>query len=298
MDKNSSMQEMAAHAAPIRPAIALANWYQFQRGEKILLERVESRFFLWCRSGAGSLKVNDKTFNMQAGDWIFMPWGHRLLYGASAPDPFFVGGVHIIPRCLAKLSQPPAVPHSRLDPLAGCSSRRDALLPGLEGIVAGRSDPRTSRLLLLASYVIEVFQDEWRTQGADALAGRLLAEIRRESGKSPAPARPRPQALVRMRDFAMAHLASPVRLDDMLRIGGCAPTTAHRLFVAFEGMPPMRWLMLRRLDQAVRLLCTTSLRITEIARACGFDDPFHFSRAFRNHHGLSPIHYRRAHPRF
>lgn len=280
-----------------RAAISLANWYQFQSAETVFQEYVESRFFLWCRSGAGRVEVNEREFDMHPSDWIFMPWGHRLLYRAAATDPFSVGGVHIIPKCMEGPVKQPAVAHSPNDELAGCPSRADGSLPGLDGIVAGRADIHASRLLLLASYIVELFQDEWQTRGADDLAERLIAEIRRESGKTLAGARPRPQALIRMHDFAMAHLSSPIQLDDMLRVGKCGPTTAYRLFMEFEGMPPMRWLTISRLDLAARLLCTTSLQIGEIARAVGYEDPFHFSRAFRNHHEVSPSQYRRSHPR-
>ena len=207
-----------------------------------------------------------------------------------------VGGVHIIPLCRDDSARAPAVSHSRRDALAGCSSRKDALLPGIEGIVAGRSEPLTSRLILLASYVVELFQEEWQTHGADKLAECLLEEIRRESRRSTSPARPRPQALTRMQLFAMSHLSSPLSLEDLLRVAGCSPTSAHRLFLEFEGLPPMRWLMIRRLEQAARLLCTTSLQVGEIAGEVGFEDPFHFSRAFRTRYSLSPSHFRRAHP--
>ena len=48
------------------------------------------------------------------------------------------------------------------------------------------------------------------------------------------------------------------------------------------------------LEQAVRLLSTTSLTAGEIASACGFYDQSSFTRQFRSVLGLTPGAYRRS----
>ena len=49
-----------------------------------------------------------------------------------------------------------------------------------------------------------------------------------------------------------------------------------------------------RLDHAASHLLRTSATITECAALCGYADVYHFSRAFKRVHGLSPQAYRRA----
>ena len=49
-----------------------------------------------------------------------------------------------------------------------------------------------------------------------------------------------------------------------------------------------------RFESAKQLLLVKDLRISEVARAVGFDDPSHFSRLFRRIGGLSPRQYRRG----
>jgi AraC family transcriptional regulator, transcriptional activator of pobA len=50
----------------------------------------------------------------------------------------------------------------------------------------------------------------------------------------------------------------------------------------------------RRFAEARRLLADTSLAVDEIARHVGFRDASYFARAFRTHHGTSPLGWRRA----
>ncbi len=49
-----------------------------------------------------------------------------------------------------------------------------------------------------------------------------------------------------------------------------------------------------RLQYACELLHDTKLQISEVARRCGYDSVFSFSRAFRNVFAISPSHYRRT----
>jgi hypothetical protein len=48
-------------------------------------------------------------------------------------------------------------------------------------------------------------------------------------------------------------------------------------------------------QQVCRLLIETSASISEIAKACGFDDEFYFSRCFRRQFGSPPRTYRKEH---
>lgn len=66
----------------------------------------------------------------------------------------------------------------------------------------------------------------------------------------------------------------------------------RRLFQLFATMPPGRYLLECRLLKAEKLLISDSLRVNEIARLCGFDDAFHFSRIFKKYRALAPLDFR------
>jgi len=58
---------------------------------------------------------------------------------------------------------------------------------------------------------------------------------------------------------------------------------------------PSQYIMALKLNKAANLLLNTDDKIKEIAEQVGFGDPYHFSKNFKQFHGLSPNHYRKAH---
>jgi len=46
---------------------------------------------------------------------------------------------------------------------------------------------------------------------------------------------------------------------------------------------------------AKTMLNSTENSVTEIAKSCGFDNVYYFSRTFRIHEGISPSEYRNRH---
>jgi AraC-like DNA-binding protein len=67
------------------------------------------------------------------------------------------------------------------------------------------------------------------------------------------------------------------------------------LFKKYCHISPSQYIMGLKLNKAGNLLLTTEDKIKEIANQVGFDDPYHFSKNFKQFHGLSPNHYRKAH---
>lgn len=67
-----------------------------------------------------------------------------------------------------------------------------------------------------------------------------------------------------------------------------------REFREYYGLSPGRWLLDRRLACSAQLLAATNLSVTEIVFECGFEQPSHFSRAFKEKFGQTPSEYRGA----
>ncbi len=64
------------------------------------------------------------------------------------------------------------------------------------------------------------------------------------------------------------------------------------IFKDIAGIPPHKYHLTVKLEQARRLLDYSALSISDAAAAVGFDDPLYFSRAFKKRFGLSPRAYR------
>lgn len=84
-------------------------------------------------------------------------------------------------------------------------------------------------------------------------------------------------------DWTLARLAEIMHLS---------PVRVRQIFTRKVGAPPARYITLRRIAHARALLADTDLTSVEIAAACGFADPRHFSRVFHRLTGLRPTRYR------
>jgi AraC family transcriptional regulator, exoenzyme S synthesis regulatory protein ExsA len=77
-------------------------------------------------------------------------------------------------------------------------------------------------------------------------------------------------------------------LDTFAQLCHRSLSSFKRDFRKHYGTSPGKWLMDRRLGRASRLLETTQLSVTEVMFECGFEDPSHFSKAFKAKFGRSP----------
>jgi AraC family transcriptional regulator len=155
-------------------------------------------------------------------------------------------------------------------------------------------DPLMSELLL--ALTDEVLADNpggplyAETLGA-ALAAQLLR--RHRSGQ------PRPRrgglggtALLRLTEYIEAHLAEPIRLEDLAAIAGVSSYQLVRRFKESKGQPPHQFVLRRRIERAREMLRQSDKTILEVALSCGFSSQSHFSSTFRMLTGLTPGRYR------
>jgi transcriptional regulator GlxA family with amidase domain len=89
-------------------------------------------------------------------------------------------------------------------------------------------------------------------------------------------------------------LEGPLAIDDIAKRLDLSTDTLGRLFVAHTGMPPATYYRRLRLRRGQGLLAHSTMRIGEIAVACGFENPSGFARAYRDLFGRSPREQRRA----
>jgi AraC-like DNA-binding protein len=82
--------------------------------------------------------------------------------------------------------------------------------------------------------------------------------------------------------------ASVLSVAGMAREAGLSRQHFTELFRHHFGMPPMKYVLQARMHRAAHLLRDQNLRVSDVTRAVGFEDPFHFSRSFRKEFGISP----------
>ncbi len=102
----------------------------------------------------------------------------------------------------------------------------------------------------------------------------------------------RPQLSVgrfnRVLDYMTANLDQPIGLKEVSAVCGLSPTHFGRAFKDVTGKSPHAFFIELRLEEAKRLLETTTISITEIAGQCGFEQAQYFATVFRQKVGLTP----------
>lgn len=66
----------------------------------------------------------------------------------------------------------------------------------------------------------------------------------------------------------------------------------RNIFERETSMPPKRYLLMLRIEQAKSLLRSSSLSVADVGRLCGFADQYYFSRLFKSETGIPPTRYR------
>lgn len=167
------------------------------------------------------------------------------------------------------------------------SLRKSGLLPSRR-LVWNMKNPTGAKLAIedLANRA----EEAQSTPRIDRIAERLILESR---------LRPAPRAV---EQGVIKSILEEIRRDwrtspDIGRIAkkhGISVATLKRRWAAAIGVPPARYAMGIRIGEACRQLVETTESVAGIGQACGFEDEFYFSRAFRRIQGIPPRDYRKA----
>ena len=98
----------------------------------------------------------------------------------------------------------------------------------------------------------------------------------------------------RVKDYITARCLELGSLDAVATACEIDAPYLCRLFARFHDESPYQYLVRLRMQHAASLLLEGSSPIKQVARACGFPDPFHFSRVFKSIHRIPPSRFREA----
>jgi transcriptional regulator GlxA family with amidase domain len=99
------------------------------------------------------------------------------------------------------------------------------------------------------------------------------------------------RAVILMRE----HAFGGIRIKEVAMQLGLNPVQFTRRFRAAYQITPIEYITTIRMHRACTLLAGTTLKLEMIARQCGYENGFYFSRAFSSHTGLNPSEYRKQH---
>lgn len=232
-------------------------------------ENVEVLYFL---EGRGTMLCDGDAFPVGAGDIVVI--GANVLH-ATRPETDLRFAVLIIDRsfCLANGIDTNVLEFDAL-------VRDDDLRGHLDALIREYAKPdrpyRTTAIraevLLILSLLCRSYSRPHTAPSGDS---RLLSCIRQAVG------------------ILRSEYASDLSLDAVATRVGLSKYYFAREFRRITGYTFISYLNVIRIQEAKRLLSQTEQSISEIGRACGFENASYFSRAFRSVTGKTPGAYRK-----
>ena len=92
-----------------------------------------------------------------------------------------------------------------------------------------------------------------------------------------------------------ANIEEPISPSILAQDVGMSTRQLERLFRRYLNRSPKRYYMELRLQKARNLLMQTDMSVINVALACGFASPSHFSKCYRSHYDNTPYRERGSH---
>ncbi|WP_425375555.1 transcriptional regulator FtrA [Rhizobium azibense] len=144
---------------------------------------------------------------------------------------------------------------------------------------------------------LHIVRSDFGAELANTVARRLVMYSHRQGGQSqfierPVPLRREADRLSSILDRIQANLQHTHTVSSLARHAGMSERTFQRRFRSFTGLPPLKWILRERLEQARIMLETSSSAPDDIARVTGLGSAENLRLQFGRRYGVSPLVYR------
>ncbi len=148
--------------------------------------------------------------------------------------------------------------------------------------------------------MIKIIADDHGEELANAVADILIySSIRtdQDTQRLSIPTRigVRHPKLSRVIQMMEQNIEEPISPAILARDVGMSTRQLERLFRRYLSRSPKRYYMELRLQKARNLLMQTDMTVINVALACGFASPSHFSKCYRSHYDTTPYRERGSH---
>jgi transcriptional regulator GlxA family with amidase domain len=148
--------------------------------------------------------------------------------------------------------------------------------------------------------LLKLIADEYGEDLANAVADQMIySSIRtdQDTQRLSVPTRigvrhPKLSQVIQMME---ANIEEPISPSILAKDVGMSTRQLERLFRRYLNRSPKRYYMELRLQKARNLLMQTDMSVINVALACGFASPSHFSKCYRAHYDTTPYRERGSH---
>ena len=144
-----------------------------------------------------------------------------------------------------------------------------------------------------ADMMLQLIAEEHGSDLASLVADSMIhTQVRRETDEQrlsvPARIGVRHPKLVNIIQTMEQNTEEPISPSELAKGVAMSTRQLERLFRRYLNRSPKRYYMELRLEKARNLLLQTDMSVINVALACGFTSPSHFSKCYRNHFNRTP----------
>lgn len=144
-----------------------------------------------------------------------------------------------------------------------------------------------------ADMMLHLISEEYGSDLASLVADSMIhTQVRREQDEQrlsvPARIGVRHPKLVNIIQTMEQNTEEPISPSELAKGVAMSTRQLERLFRRYLNRSPKRYYMELRLEKARNLLLQTDMSVINVALACGFTSPSHFSKCYRNHFNRTP----------
>lgn len=216
----------------------------------------------WCQLGADRVTVT-------RGQVLVVPAGEPHVYGADPDTPWTIWWMHVAGPDVADLLQ---------------AARMSAARP----VVTLREPYSAAALIEQALERMEHDDSVPSLVAAAGAAWHFMALLAADQVSG----RPQDDPVTRAREYLQSHAGTRTSVAELAALVGLSPSRLAELFRLQTGTSILAYQTRQRMARARELLDTTTVPVSAVGRAVGYDDPYYFSRHFHKVHGMSPTSYR------
>ncbi len=145
---------------------------------------------------------------------------------------------------------------------------------------------------IITESINETFEVFFMRVKAEELICRLLMELEKRNEKHFYSLNSNDvQTIYKVKDRILTHLGIPPVISDLASSFNMSPSKLKRLFKQIFGNSIFSYYQEFRMKEAARLLKEEKRSVSDVGYELGFTNLSHFSRVFKEHHGIKPKQY-------
>lgn len=228
---------------------------------------------IYVLGGSGIVRINEQDFAIGANQYIIIPEGIRHSYQADEEDPWTIYWVHF----------------------TGTNSRMMDSISGKAITIAPSEISRIGDRIRLFDEIIDNLSLGFSPDNieyANMCLMHLLASFKYVNQFRKINYSTEKDIIKKATLYMKQNVNKSLKLKDLASQFNLSTSHFSRMFSKRTRHSPVDYFIRLKMQHACQLLDYSQLRIYEIGREIGYDDPYYFSRVFTKMIGVSPSKYR------